>query len=229
MKKGFSIISVLLVVLFLLSGCSPQQPQDDLENYNRVGSEGFITHINYPKDPKNWEQIYAEADLVAIVEVQYVEAFFYQEISMGSTIFRASVRKIYKNEINYKEDSLLLLQCGEPRVTIDGFPLFKAGDVFLLGLKVGTDPVGFSEPVFYPVEHERVIYQVFEYEGVEYVLFRNSRKSLPETIVACDVALGEKIWVAVHESDPLLLGGPALKGYVYLLDDVEQYMEELKQ
>ncbi len=229
MKKGFSIISVLLVVLFLLSGCSSQQPKDDLNNYNRVGTEGNIVDLYYPDGPMNWDQIFENSDIVAIVEVQSTEAIHYLENDTGSTIFRGSIQKIYKNDINYQGETLLFSQFGTPRVTIVGFPLYKVGDVFLLGFKVSEESYGLSETVFNTLENERAVFQLFEYEDVEYVLCRYAHEYFPETITACDATLAEKVWGALHESDPLVFGGGRLNNYVYLLDDVNQYMEELKQ
>lgn len=124
MKKTIRLISAILTVL-ILAGCSGTAALPP----RRVGLSLMTVQL-----PERFtvETATVGSDLVALVRVgDWIGA----NTDPTSTYFRASILKTFKGDAG---DEIVLIQDGNSSVTIEGYPLFTAGNELLLFLKKGT-------------------------------------------------------------------------------------------
>lgn len=137
MKK---ILSLLLVFVFLVItvGCS-RTPGGDILPPPRVGKTGTPppTRVGSAKmkvylEAYTMESATAAADVVARVEVG---SWIGEETDLYKTYYEATALQCFKGNI---PASFTLLQYGNSKCTVKGYPLFTSGNEMLLFLKEAT-------------------------------------------------------------------------------------------
>ena len=138
MKK---ILSLLLVFVFLVItvGCS-RTPGGDILPPPRVGKTGTppptrvggSAEKNVTIEGYTMESAIAAADVVARVEVG---SWIGEETDLHTTYYEATVLQCFKGNI---PASFTLLQDGNSKWTLKGYPLFTSGNEMLLFLKEAT-------------------------------------------------------------------------------------------
>ena len=125
MKKLLSLAAVLLAVL-ISAGCSADK---SAVPPRRTGATPMPVSL---EELYTLESAVKEADLVALVRI----GDWLGEASEGSfSYYMAEVLKTFKGSV---AGDIVLVQDGNSLRTIDGFPLFTAGNELLLFLKQGV-------------------------------------------------------------------------------------------
>lgn len=130
MKKLCSIISVILILMSLLTGCKNENEEVVLPP-TRVGK---ITEVSaLLARHYTFEEAYQEADMVAHVKVGN---WLGEEEEKGATYYDATIVEQYKGD---KIDEIILFQDGTSNGTLKRYPLFTYGNEMLVFLKEAVD------------------------------------------------------------------------------------------
>ncbi len=197
----------------------------------RIGQLGSVK-ASFRK-PYTFKEAYEEADLVTEIVITEWLGELDQEGLGQTTYFKAVIIDEYKNNLNFQEKEIVLLQPGNSKWTYKGYPLFKNGDRLLLSL-LWVDPVEYSafyiegEDCFAIVGSQLTEMQVVEKDGKKFALKRNLYQNYTdiENLMKSDSA--EIIEDALKQDEVLSQAGTVFE-CVYTLEDLKKYMDNLRK
>lgn len=228
MKRIIVLFLISVTVFSNLSGCASKAQWTDKTS---LSDEERVSRLkrNDRASTISFEEIFESADLVVTVKIKEFRGYYVEKWFTPSSVFEAEIVEIHRNNVGYTAENLYLLQYGTPEQTVVGYPLFKIGDVFLLGL-TRSDKNRYSsrdyDCTFDIVNTLYGLVQIFEYEGVSYAMNRAIPGIFSEGATKVTEETFETLRSAFYEYDPLLESGLLLEAYRY--GDVLRYMEELK-
>lgn len=196
----------------------------------RIGKSGVIK-ASFEK-PYTFQEAYEEADLVAEVVITEWLGELDKDGYGETTYFKATIAEKFKNELNYQENEITLLQSGNSNWTFNGYPLFKNGDNFLLFLS-WLDPVEYpeycsnKEDCFAIVGEQLTEMQVVNKDGKKYALKRNLYNNFTDIEHLMKSNATKIIESALKQDEVLLAAGTKFES-VYLVDDLKNHMESFK-
>jgi hypothetical protein len=144
MKRIYSILISLSVLILTLSGCGSNANQQAVANTaqqvqkvvkdtpHQVGQKGTISASVTGME---LDSSYKDADIVAEVKICEWLGERQKGEELQKTIFRASLEKTFKNSVDNDLKEIKLIQDGNSDYTIENYPLFKNNDKLLLYLK----------------------------------------------------------------------------------------------
>ncbi len=197
----------------------------------RIGQMGSIK-ASFEK-PYTFEEAYEEADLVVEIVITEWLGELDQEGLGQTTYFKASILNEYKNSLNFQENEIVLLQAGNSKWTYKGYPLFKNGDRFLLSL-LWVDPVNYSEfcidgeDCFAIVGSQLTEMQIMEKNNKKFALKRNLYQNFTDIENLMESNSTGIIEDAFMQDEVLSQAGTKFE-CVYSLDNLENYMDNLKE
>jgi len=197
----------------------------------RIGQLGTM-NASFEK-PYTFNEAYEEANLVAEIIITEWLGELDQEGLGQTTYFKAVIIDEYKNNLNFKEKEIVLLQYGNSKWTYKGYPLFKNGDRLLLAL-LWVDPVEYSafciegEDCFAIVGSQLTEMQVIQKDGKKYALKRNLYQNFTdiENLMKPDSA---EIIEDVLKQDEVLSQAGTVFECVYSIDDLKIHMDNLRK
>ena len=210
MKK--STVFFLLLAFLMCAGCSRVPPVRIAENEITSVSLDIIYTV---------DSAYEDADLVALIRVG---TWLGEAEENYITYFEARTEKIFKGDAPEK---IVLIQDGKSDNTIQGYPLFIAGNELLVFLKTAEDE-----------EYENA----FRIEG-SYTTFFDAVRSgkdlyyldrygiIGDGVSACsdlffDAELSGKLYAALEKQDPL--AKDRRYHFIYSAEQMDAYLERLK-
>ena len=233
MKK---LMALVLVLVFILSfaGCNnislPEQVLEASDTSVRIGKSGS-KKASFDKS-YSFKEAYSEADLVAEVVITEWLGELDKDGYNKTTYFKATITENFKNELNYQENEITLLQSGNSNWTFKGYPLFKNGDKFLLFLS-WMDPTKYpeycsnKEDCFAIVGEQLTEMQVVDKDGEKYALKRNLYNNFTDIEHLAKPNATKIIESALKQDEVLLAAGTKFES-VYLVDDLKNHMESFK-
>ncbi|QNU66727.1 hypothetical protein EHE19_018100 [Ruminiclostridium herbifermentans] len=177
MKQIINLLILLSVFSLTLSGCGSTAKQQAVTNTtqqvqkvvkdtpHQVGQKGTMsTSVNGFFFDKSFEK----ADIVAEVTIQEWLGEIDSEDILETTIFRVSLEKIFKNNVDKNLKEVNLFQTGNSKRTVENSPLFKNGDRLLLYLKK-TELEGYKN-TYYILGEQTGIFRIVNTDKQDYVI-----------------------------------------------------------
>lgn len=137
MKKNYFLLLIgMICFIFILAACSQNQAiNTGTDTPTRIGSEAVLS-AEVDKEYTIKEGV-KNSDIVA--EVEIIEWIGESSEPSEKTFFNAKLVNVFKNTINPSLKEIKIMQDGNSKSTIKGYPLFAKGDKLFLFLKSSSD------------------------------------------------------------------------------------------
>lgn len=215
MKKRFYAAALLFALALLFTACA--SPSGAVLPPVRYGTKG-TAQVSLEK-AYTFETAYAEADMVAHVRIGN---WLSEDNENGLTCYQAAVIKQYKGE---NLSQIVLKQDGSSQVTLKNYPLFTAGNEFLLFLKKGID----ADTYWIEGAYTTMLDVVADDSGEEYFIDRygmlgetikldadTASQRIPRTQLRANAVKADSVY------------GDFTFLYVFKKTDLEQLLEQFK-
>lgn len=221
LKKSVSIITVILIIMSLFTGCNTQNEEGVLPP-TRLGNETEISALLARR--YTFEEAYQEADVVAHVKVGN---WLGEEEEKRATYFDATIVEQYKGNAI---DEIVLFQDGTSKGTLKGYPLFTYGNEMLVFLKEAVE-TEYEDAYWIIGAYTTMLDVVYDEGGNLYYMDRYG--TLGETIEASmnsagDAELRSRLYEKASEKDEMVTVIGYQYKHIYKKEILDALMESIE-
>ncbi len=218
MRKLFSILLAISLLLLLAVGCSQSGKEGAVLPPARIGATG-ISQASL-KEIYTIETAFTAADAVARIKVGN---WLGDNCDRRKAYFDATVLQTFKGDI---PETFTLLQHGDTQITIAGYPLFTSGNELLLFLKKAVDTT-YEDGYWILGAHSTTLDVCYDAEGNCYYADRYG--ILCQEFSGCadyalDMSVVKELRTYLAEIDPFSETMNYIYPHIYLAKDFEAFI-----